>query len=447
MRWFRPRRPALLITPKILLLKQGRVCIPLGSLKELSQYGLSGIDVYFDGFSQSFISGALPLVGFFDRRSAVYHKLARDFSKSTVFGGKFLKEGNALHYQGYGFDETINLADYLQELVELNIPIVSVQSLVFSSASTLFPFCISQIGSHSLLWISPYLGSGYRLVFYHENTIKFVRPITVHREDPTWGTKDLLQTLTYIQNEYNIDKSDLAVFLTFFTPDQLKVLKFIIQSEKVYQWDVHSNASQQSSSVAMESWLLVYIKNSKKFFTRYLSQSLLTPIIQQTKWIERGVFALKTLCVVLGVLIASSTINLWRLKSQLTVAQRVLAKKEEQIILCTKKLKMPSNVEILKFYAYLTSQKYPAYEQDPFALIATVAEQLPPDILVREVLWQKEPKNTLKLALRFANSAEEDKEEILNVFKENLLESLKQKSKVNITMNQSSAETMEINLS
>jgi hypothetical protein len=446
IRWWRARKPALLLTPKVSLLKQGNVCIPLSSLKELTQYKLSGLDVFIDGFSQSYITGSLPLVGFFDQRSAVYHKLSRDFKKSTVFGGRFIKEENSLLYHGYGFEETHNLTKHLQALLELNISVASIQSLVFTSASTLFPYCLSQIGSQSLLWISRYLGSGYRLVFYHDNAIKFARTVTVHETDQSKGTKDILQTLTYIQNEYNIHTHDLAIFLTFFTVVELKVLSHLFQRSRVYQWEIASITTKQDASVAMESWLLAYAKHSRRIFSRFISQSLLTFIIQKTRWYETAMFSLKALCVVLGVLIACGTVNLWRLKYQLYVAERVLEKEEAQVIQFKKQLQMPLNIEVPKFYRYLASQKYPPLEHDPFALIAIVAEQLSPSILIRELLWQKEPKPTLKLAIKCANGIE-NKMEILNRFKINLLKTLKQKSKRNIKMNQSSAEIMEINLS
>lgn len=452
MRWLRTRRTALLMTPKGTFLKQGAHFMFLRSLTELSQYKITSLDVFLDGFPQSFVNGSLPLVGLFDQPSAVYHKLSRDFKPSAIFGGTFLKDKSTLLYHGYGFEDNQKLSAYLQEICDLKIPILSVQSLVFSCATTLFPYCISQIGAQSLLWISPYLGSGYRLVFYHEGAVKFVRTIAVHKYDQTRGAQDVLQTLTYIQNEYHLDHQGLTTFLTSFDANELKGVKTILQSENVYQWDIQGLSEKQDTlegtdTNMMESWLLSYAQESKKIWTRMISHSPLMPLIRQTKWMKQSLRALQALCVVLGVLIGREAIHLWKIKCQLYVAQKSIGKMEEQLNQFKKQLKIPLNTEVLKFYAYLTSQKDLSFEQDPFILITSIAEQLSPDILVREVLWQKGPKTTLKLALKCVSVTEEDKAEILNEFKKNLFEFLKQKSKVKITMNQTAPDIMEINLS
>lgn len=441
------RKPALLITPKTLLLIKGQCVLTLSSLQELTKLSIYELDVFIDGYSQEFTNDSMPPIGFFDQRSAVSHKLSQVYKQAQLFGGRFYRKNKQLRYNGFGFPKVTKLDHMLQTLLELKLPIASLQSLVFTCAPKLLSHFLKQTQGRSALWISPFLDAGLRLVFYHQNELKFIRYIPYTLNDPAVDN-DLAYTLAHVQNEYTCNLKELKILITSLDEKETQPLMHLSSPTAIFKWGNTELQDLQkiprtSSSDLIEPWLISYGQKNKPKIGIVI-QSPLKPIVKRTLWLKSSIFLLQSICLIVCLLAATKIYQFKSINHQLDLAQKAMLIEKEKVDKLWVHLQLPPDLNNHKFYSFLSQKKQLQNSQDPVVFLSSLAEFLKPHLLVQELLWRGTPKSELKLSLRVLRPQIKDKESILTQFKSQLTEFIKHKGGTNLTVTQQAMHTLEL---
>lgn len=207
----------LLITPQRLFMWDEETLKPVEQLQDLgASHFLNPLELYLEGFSIQATMGTLPLLSYFDRRSAILNKLNRLLPQSIVRVATFGMQSKRLVYQGYNLDQHPVVEALLQDLKVRHHPVARITFLALGSHRMLQRY-LDDTCAGCVLWLSSYLGQGVRLIYQDRVGLKFTRyfPGTTPKE----LAAHLRETIQYIQTEYGVDLKDLKVIHTDLDTD------------------------------------------------------------------------------------------------------------------------------------------------------------------------------------------------------------------------------------
>jgi hypothetical protein len=439
-------RTTLIITPEFFLLKTGESLLWLSSLDELIHHKLKALDVLIDGFSQDFTSGSLPIVSLLDRRLAVSYKLSRTFKKIPFYGGTFFKNGRQIQYKGFGFRNTKTLEPYLKTLCQMNIPILSIKSLIFSAAPGFLSHFLKHVNTKGVLWILPYWEKGQRFVFYHNQEIKFVRIIPDVLQDATTEI-NLLRTLAHIQNECGFALKDLSLLITSPDPEGPQILKDLSCPSSIYRWDRDtlcriSRPLQEKHSNLIELWLFPFAQESET--ARLITHSCLTTIIQRNRFLKVGQLFLQALCLAGLLLIAKEAYQLWEMEIQKKASVKQLQEANQRMLYLTKQVRLPKSMNPLDLQNYIEARKVKRSHEDVTQLLSNLSPLFQSKILLQEFLWQSTPKPLLKLSLNVSQLSPAAQKKEIAAFKIALGNLLKKTDQRSFDIHQPALQVLEI---